>query len=502
MRERVVEALRGAQSEHDDRREPRPRARRAHATAGARGARARSRAWLATDRAAVAAAHHHDRRAWRPRSRARRRSPPSSARCRASSTTPICCTPKRPRDALAAAPAGDPHWQTFLEVAGQRRDDRDAADRADARRRATDGRPMCTPTTPQRCASTSSARCEWEISVAIRARPRAYSGRARCDAAVACRQRLRALRHRSVARRRSSLPSNARRCGHAAGRRGSCGVAGTRGLAVDQEWHVYQGGPVEPRLPGNGLRTWRVRTRTPQGGVRRVACRGRCRCGLATSWHRLRSLPPVAYGDDAWAFVVATMRILPGGCAGTRRRIRCARPIGFHRGDAAGSQRARHVRRPERSAARDRLPAVPPARRRVPGHVARATRADRAADAKAGSTATAARCSPSAIRCSRSIASARPRFGCSSSRRCRVRSPAFRSDVVELTRNFRSQRSIVGWVNHVFAHVLPRASDAGRGEAGFRASYADPSTGNDVTPTLDRRANARRRSGHGRREDQ
>ena len=57
-------------------------------------------------------------------------------------------------------------------------------------------------------------------------------------------------------------------------------------------------------------------------------------------------------------------------------------------------------------------------------------------------------------------------------------------DVVELTRNFRSQRSIVDWVNHVFAHVLPRESDAGRGEAGFRAS----------TPTLRPATTSRRRS--------
>jgi hypothetical protein len=54
-----------------------------------------------------------------------------------------------------------------------------------------------------------------------------------------------------------------------------------------------------------------------------------------------------------------------------------------------------------------------------------------------------------------------------------------------LTRNFRSQRSIVDWVNRIFAHVLPRESDAGRGEAGYRSAYADASTGDDVAPSLD-----------------
>ena len=89
-------------------------------------------------------------------------------------------------------------------------------------------------------------------------------------------------------------------------------MAGTRRLAVDQEWHVYQGGPVEPRLPGNGLRTWRVRTRTR---ARRTFVAWLAEAAaVAGTRHIVASAEiaaAVAYGDDAWAFVVATMRILP-----------------------------------------------------------------------------------------------------------------------------------------------------------------------------------------------
>ena len=72
-------------------------------------------------------------------------------------------------------------------------------------------------------------------------------------------------------------------------------------------------------------------------------------------------------------------------------------------------------RRADRSRARVRLsPAAHPGRR-VPGHLVQSARSARAADRRAGPTATAARCSASAIRCSRSIASARPKSACSSS---------------------------------------------------------------------------------------
>ncbi len=57
--------------------------------------------------------------------------------------------------------------------------------------------------------------------------------------------------------------------------------------------------------------------------------------------------------------------------------------------------------------------------------------------------------------------------------------------VLELARNFRSHRALVGWVNDVFAQVLPAVSDPARGEAAFCPSYADVTKPDDRRPTLD-----------------
>jgi ATP-dependent exoDNAse (exonuclease V) beta subunit len=57
--------------------------------------------------------------------------------------------------------------------------------------------------------------------------------------------------------------------------------------------------------------------------------------------------------------------------------------------------------------------------------------------------------------------------------------------VLELSRNFRSQRGLVEWVNGVFERVLPEVSDTTRGEAAFCPSYADPRSASDPRPTLD-----------------
>ena len=90
---------------------------------------------------------------------------------------------------------------------------------------------------------------------------------------------------------------------------------------------------------------------------------------------------------------------------------------------------------------------------------------------RAGRKATAARCSVSAIRCSPSTASARPRSGCSS--RCRHRACATcRSHRLRLEANFRSLPVIVNWVNRVFPSVLAPANDAEQGAVRYSASTA------------------------------
>ncbi|HVO87373.1 MAG TPA: UvrD-helicase domain-containing protein [Casimicrobiaceae bacterium] len=66
--------------------------------------------------------------------------------------------------------------------------------------------------------------------------------------------------------------------------------------------------------------------------------------------------------------------------------------------------------------------------------------------------------------------------------------------VLELARNFRSQSSIVQWVNQVFAGVLGSVSHPARGEVAYRRSEAASALSAESTPTLtltaDRRAEA------------
>ena len=92
------------------------------------------------------------------------------------------------REVLAAAPAGDPHWQTFLKWL-----DNDAmtATRLIAQM-LVGARPMADPRVhrrPRSAARRRRARAAVGNQRGDPSSPRAHSGRARCDAAVACRQR-------------------------------------------------------------------------------------------------------------------------------------------------------------------------------------------------------------------------------------------------------------------------------------------------------------------------
>jgi ATP-dependent exoDNAse (exonuclease V) beta subunit len=206
--------------------------------------------------------------------------------------------------------------------------------------------------------------------------------------------------------------------------------------------------------------------------------------GLAESWHRLRSLPPTRHGDDAWAFVVAAMRILPaaaealadvfgarGAADFTEATLRALAALGASEAPSelllAVDYRLSHLLIDEfQDTSRAQLALI--------GRLCEGW--------EAGDGRTL-------------FAVGDPMQSIYRFRQAEVRlfieAQARRSvggidvGVVELTRNFRSQRTIVDWVNHVFGHVLPRESDPGRGEAGYRSAYADASTGMDVAPTLD-----------------
>ena len=100
----------------------------------------------------------------------------------------------------------------------------------------------------------------------------------------------------------------------------------------------------------------------------------------------------------------------------TEAGVPVARPGRLHRGVAARAARARRQRGSDRTRAQARLPDPASADRRVPGHLDQPVRAARAAHRRLDARATGARCSRSAIRCSRSTASAKPRSGCSCER--------------------------------------------------------------------------------------
>jgi ATP-dependent exoDNAse (exonuclease V) beta subunit len=205
---------------------------------------------------------------------------------------------------------------------------------------------------------------------------------------------------------------------------------------------------------------------------------------LAASWHRLRTLPPIAYDDDAWAFVVATMRILPAAAQAlvavfaargqsdfTEATLRALNALGTADDPSdlllAVDYRLSHLLVDEfQDTSRAQLALI--------GRLCEGWEPGdgRTLFAVGDPMQSIYRFRQAEVRLFIEAQASRVVAGV----------PV---DVVELTRNFRSQQSIVAWVNHVFAHVLPRESDAARGEAGYRACYADASTGNEVAPTLD-----------------
>jgi ATP-dependent exoDNAse (exonuclease V) beta subunit len=206
--------------------------------------------------------------------------------------------------------------------------------------------------------------------------------------------------------------------------------------------------------------------------------------GLAEAWHRLRSLPPARYGDDGWAFVVAAMRVLPraadalsgifaarGQADFTEATLRALNALGTADDPSdlllAVDYRLSHLLIDEfQDTSRAQLALI-----------GRLCEGWQPGD---GRTLFAVGDPMQSIYRFRQ---AEVRLFIEAQQRRRVGNVDV--GVVELARNFRSQHRIVDWVNAVFGHVLPRESDAARGEAGYRIAYADASTGADVEPTLD-----------------
>jgi ATP-dependent helicase/nuclease subunit A len=206
--------------------------------------------------------------------------------------------------------------------------------------------------------------------------------------------------------------------------------------------------------------------------------------GLADAWHRLRALPPARFSDDAWAFVAAAMRVLPRAVAALDGVFRARGRADFAEATlraltALGTPddpselllaidyRLSHLLIDEFQDTSNAQLAL----------IGRLTSGWQAGD---GRTLFAVGDPMQSIYRFRQAdvalfldAQVQGRIG------------DVPVGVVELTRNFRSQPAIVGFVNDVFQAVLPPVSDAAQGEAAYRPAYADPERGIDIAPTLD-----------------
>jgi ATP-dependent helicase/nuclease subunit A len=206
--------------------------------------------------------------------------------------------------------------------------------------------------------------------------------------------------------------------------------------------------------------------------------------GLAQALHRVRALPPARFGDDAWAFVVAAMNVLPQAASAlddvfrTRGRadfaeatLRALMALGAPDDPSdlllAIDYRLSHLLIDEFQDTSNAQLAL----------IGRLTDGWQPGD---GRTLFAVGDPMQSIYRFRQADVAL--FLEAQVLREVANVPV---GVVELTRNFRSQREIVDWVNDVFRSVLPSVSDPARGEAAYCPACADPDCGADMAPTLD-----------------
>ena len=206
--------------------------------------------------------------------------------------------------------------------------------------------------------------------------------------------------------------------------------------------------------------------------------------GLAEAWHRVRSLPPPRFADDAWEFVLAAMHVLHAASSTlvdvfgrraqadfTEATLRALTALGTEDDPTdlllAIDYRLSHLLIDEfQDTSRAQLALID-----------RLTAGWSEGD---GRTLFAVGDPMQSIYRFRQ---AEVRLFLEAHDRKRIGHVPV--DVVELACNFRSQRAIVAWVNAIFAQVLPAKADTARGEAAFAAAHADAARPVDLAPTLD-----------------
>ncbi len=206
--------------------------------------------------------------------------------------------------------------------------------------------------------------------------------------------------------------------------------------------------------------------------------------GLADALHRVRLMPPARFGDDAWAFVAAAMHVLP------RAAEDLARVFAAHgQADFAEATLRALAALGTSDDPTDLLLAI--------DYRLAHLLVDEFQDTSLAQVALIGRLTegwePTDGRTLFAVGDPMQsiyRFRQADVRifitaQAEGRIAGVPVGVLELARNFRSQREIVAWVNDVFEGVLPPVSDAARGEAGYRRAYADPDKPVDIAPTLD-----------------
>ena len=387
------------------------------------------------------------------------------------------------RAALAAAPAGDAAWQTFLQW--QDNDAKAAAESIAQMLAARDRWPGRMFREDDAALRADMERAlAWEARVAVQAVARLIP--AALAASLPALARLALAGFDGNGSRPACAPALA-----ALARDGTlpdadardlwCGLADwllARNGAFLRKVTIRQGFPPAGKGPGANERAegkarmerWLV----DAGGVP----------GLADAWQRLREMPPAHFDDPAWAFVVAAMRILPraaqaladvfaarGQADFTEATLRALVALGSdeHPSDLllAIDYRLAHLLVDEfqdTSAAQLAL-------------IGRLTDGWEPGD---GRTVFIVGDPMQSIYRFREAEVAL--FLAAQASKTVGNVPV---GVLELTRNFRSQPALVAWANEVFAAVLPAVSDASRSEAAHRPAYPACADTGDGAPTID-----------------
>ena len=208
--------------------------------------------------------------------------------------------------------------------------------------------------------------------------------------------------------------------------------------------------------------------------------------GLAAALHRMRELPPSTFGDAAWEFVVAAMRVLPAAADALESVFATRGQADF----AEATLRALHALG---------TPGEPSDLLLAIDYRLAHLLIDEFQDTSQAQLTLIGRLTegwePGDGRTLFAVGD--PMQSIYRFRQAEVRlfleaqqAQAIGSvpvGVVELGRNFRSTPPIVGFVNDVFASVLPAVSDPTRGEAAYCPAYTDPH-GDDAdgdAPSLD-----------------